>query len=112
MIKNPDISPDATTVVATSLASPDSIQSLHTSVWHRESGWVDLSDDAFGSPLHTAVSRNFQYVIGTGSLSDIPRVPWITAIDQTPQPLPTSQSMLFGVFSNAVSDDGNTVIGS
>jgi hypothetical protein len=109
------ISPDGSSVIATDYSSADQLFSggpQDVVQWQRSTDWQPLPGNVVNESWHTGVSHNFNYAVGYGRNG--PKdgdSAWVRAIDGVQQLLPETATIRGG-YPNAVSNDGNTVVGT
>ncbi|HET8940492.1 MAG TPA: hypothetical protein VFN13_00695, partial [Rudaea sp.] len=100
------ISPDGSTVIATE--EHDSL--VHVVLWQRLIGWQRLPGDMLKQSGYSAVSRNFQYIAGTGEDASGNFPAWVLPMGGVQQLLPKTDAVsLLTPF--AVANDGKIAIG-
>lgn len=105
------ISPDGLSVVATEANGSDQTAPVHTLLWQRATGWQAMQGDVLNRSMGTAVSRNLAYVAGIADDTQ-DGSPWVRAADGVQVLLPLSDVTVLAATPSAVSNDGNTVVGT
>lgn len=103
------ISPDGSSVLASDGSRPPEPANIVT--WSRTSGWQTLAGSTATNSEANNVSRNFRFAVGAGISLGKAAQAWVWAIDGGVQQLLPTPDFANAAIANAVSDDGNVVIG-